>query len=48
MYLRLRIAQRLRLLGPLVRTERRIETWATGVPDVRPLATLDPATTRPA
>jgi hypothetical protein len=41
MYLRLRLAQRLRLLGPLVRLERRVETWATGVP-ARPRATFDP------
>jgi hypothetical protein len=42
MYLRLRIAHRLRLLGPLLRFERRIETWAAR-PPVLPRATLNPA-----
>jgi hypothetical protein len=28
MFLRLRLAQRLGLLGPIVQFERRVETWA--------------------
>jgi hypothetical protein len=32
MYFRLRLMHRLGLLGPLLRIERQIETWAAGSP----------------
>jgi hypothetical protein len=42
MYLRLRLARRLGLLGPAVRLERRAETWAVE-PRIDRLPSLEPA-----
>jgi hypothetical protein len=39
MFLRLRLAHRLRLLGPLLRLERCVETWAQA-PAARPRGTI--------
>jgi hypothetical protein len=45
MYLRIRVARRLGLLGPALRLERRAETWAVE-PRVERLPMLEPAPRR--